>query len=225
MDDLREGRIDGATSEVVSKLGAGEAPVALAKGLGLSAVDLVAAIARVGLGDGSSEGPNLVQSSPTHPRLEKALSDESLAGLFPGSARPARLALAAALLQILDFWDASHTAAQEADVLGERHTAAYWHMIAHRREPDAGNALYWARRVGRHPIFGPLAEAARPLLEAQGDRSLADRLIPGTIWSPSAMIDLATRARPGTPLATLARRLQRLEMIHLLEVTLAALKN
>ena len=61
-----------------------------------------------------------------------------------------RLALAAGLLQIHDFWDASHEAAQEADDLGERDFSAYWHGIAHRREPDAGNASYWFRRVGRH---------------------------------------------------------------------------
>ena len=127
------------------------------------------------------------------------------------------------MLQILDFWDASHAAAQEADDLGEHSTAAYWHMVAHRREPDAGNALYWARRVGRHPIFEPLAEDARPLLEAQGIASLADRLTPGGAWSPSALIDLATRTRPGAALEALARRLQRLEMIHLLEASLAAL--
>jgi hypothetical protein len=218
-----EDRIEGASGEVVSRLEAGEAPGPLAEALGLGPVDLVAAIARVGLGAERSDGPGLVRASPTHPRLEKALTDDALAALFPSSTRPFRLALAAGLLQILDSWDASHTAAQEADDLGERSTAAYWHMIAHRREPDAGNALYWARRVGRHPIFEDLAKAARPLLEAQGDRTLADRLAPAGSWSPSAMIDLATRARPGTPLETLARRLQRLEMIHLLDATLAGL--
>ncbi len=124
------------------------------------------------------------------------------------------------MLQVLDCWHGSHTAAQEADDLGERSTSAYWHMIAHRREPDAGNALYWARRVGRHPIFEDLAATARPLLEAHDDPSLAGRLIPGGVWSPAAMIDLTTRIQPGTPLATLARRLQRLEMIHLLEASL-----
>lgn len=168
-------------------------------------------------------GPSLVQSSPVHPRLEKALSDASLASLIPKAPRIARLALAAALLQILDFWDASHAAAQAADDLGERTSSAYWHMIAHRREPDAGNALYWARRVGRHPIFEGLAEAAKPLLEAHGDRGLTDRLIPGGSWSPAAMIELSTQARTGSALATLARRLQRLEMIHLLDTTVEAL--
>ena len=224
-----EGRIEGgageAPGEVVRRLEAGEAPADVAKGLGLDAVDLVAAIAREGLSGAGSEGPALEQARPSRPRLALAVSELALAGLFPRASRSSRLALAAGLLQILDSWDASHAAAQEADDLGERSTAAYWHLIAHRREPDAGNALYWARRVGRHPIHGPLAEAARPLLEAPEDAPLAGRLIPDGAWSPAAMIDLATRTRPGTPLETLARRLQRLEMIHLLEATVAALKN
>jgi hypothetical protein len=190
----------------------------LMKALGLDIVDLVASLARVGLGGEAAEGPTLIQTRPAHPRLETALDDESLAALLPGSARPARLALLAGLLQILDFWDASHTAAQEADDLGETGSAAYWHLIAHRREPDAGNAQYWARRVSRHPIHAILTEAARPLLEASGDRTL----IAGESWSPTALIDLATRARPGSPQATLARKLQRLEMIYLLEESLGS---
>jgi hypothetical protein len=215
-----EGRIgatsDEASAEVVRKLEAGEPT-------GLGVVDLVAAIARAALGGEGSDGPGLVQGSPGHPRLERVLSEESLAGLLPGSARSARLALMAGLFQVLDLWDASHAAAQSADDLGERSTAAYWHMVAHRRVPDAGNALYWARRVGRHPIHEPLARAARALLRAQAEPAQAERLAPGGTWDASALIDLATRARPGTPSETLARRLQRLEMIHLLEASLAPL--
>jgi hypothetical protein len=156
----------------------------------------------------------LTQVAPKHPKLAKALTESTLAPLFPGSTRPSRLALAAGLLQILDFWDASHNAAQEADDLGEASTAAYWHGIAHRREPDPGNAQYWARRVGRHPIHQKLAEEARPLPEAWG-----------RAWSPTGLIELATRARPGSAEASLARRLQRLEMIDLLEASLERVKQ
>jgi hypothetical protein len=216
-------RIEAASPEVMARLEAGESLADLAGSTGLGAVDLVAAIARVGLGEGGSDGPALVQQSPAHPRLVKALSEGSLAGLLPKASRPTRLALASGLLQILDAWDAGHAAAQDADDLGERSTAAYWHLIAHRREPDPGNALYWARRVGRHPIHQSLAEAAGPILKAQGEPNLAARLVPGGTWSPSAMIDLTNQARPGTPTETLARRLQRLEMVALLEASFDAL--
>ncbi len=123
-----------------------------------------------------------------------------------------------------DFWDASHEAAQKADDLGERDFSAYWHGIAHRREPDPGNASYWFRRVGRHPLFPSLAEAARPLLERQGDASLTGRLLSGGGWNPSAMIDLCSEAKSGTPRESLARRLQRLEMWLLLEATFGVLQ-
>ena len=97
------------------------------------------------------------------------------------------------MLQIHDFWDASHDAAQEADDLGESPVSAYWHGIAHRREPDPGNAAYWFRRVGRHRVFVPLADAARPLLADDAD--LGGRLLPQGSWNPFAFIDLCTRAR------------------------------
>jgi len=150
------------------------------------------------------------------------LNESAVGQLYPGAGRAARLALAAGLLQIHDFWEASHEAAQVADDLGERSFSAYWHGIAHRREPDAGNAAYWFRQVGRHPLFPALHDAAGALLEAQGDDRLAERLLGQGGWNPSAMIDLCTEARPDTPNEALARRLQRLEMQLLLDATAAA---
>jgi hypothetical protein len=189
----------------------------------LSPADVIAALAHSALGDDDSLGPGLVREKPRHPRLERALSEPAWAPTFPTAGGQNLQALAAGLLLVHDFWDASHDAAQEADNLGERHFSAYWHGIAHRREPDAGNAGYWFRRVGRHPVFPLLAEAARPLLAEHDDSRVASRLISDGAWSSVAMIDLCTQAHPGTASERLARRLQRIEMWLLLEATYAAL--
>ena len=188
----------------------------------LAAADLLASLAFAALGGDDALGPALIQQAPARPRLKTALEEPAVAKLLPGASRPARLALAAGLLQIYDFWDSSHEAAQAADDLGERGFSAYWHGIAHRREPDAGNAAYWFRRVGRHAVSGPLAQAARPILERHGDNRWTARLVGGDAWNSQAMIDLCTGARPGSDQETLARRLQRLEMQLLLDATVDA---
>jgi len=215
-------RANGApASQITSRLERGEAPKAILGAGSLDPADLVAALAADALGGDQSPGPTLTQTSPKAPRLLPQLSESAWAAVFPKAPRTSRLNLAAGLLLMHDFWDASHTAAQEADDLGEREFSAYWHGIAHRREPDAGNANYWFRRVGRHPVFASLVEEARPLLEEHGDPQLTSRLTSGG-WNASAMIDLCTQARGGTPRETLARRLQQIEMWLLLEATFAA---
>ncbi len=216
-------RSDGrAVADLVGQLESGELPAAVVAPGAVTPADVVAALALEALGDEDSLGLPLVQGSPPRPRLARALAEPAWAEVFPRAARPSRLALAAGLLQVFDFWDASHEAAQQADDLGERDVAAYWHGIAHRREPDAGNAGYWFRRVGRHPLFVPLAEAAAPLLESLDDDAPTSRLLSGG-WNAMAMIDLCTQAKPGTPHEALARRLQRLEMWLLLEATFGRL--
>ncbi len=209
---------------LVAQLVGGVAPAAVITSSALDPGDLIAALAANALGDEQSLGPTLAQSSPRAPGLLPQLSEVAWVAVFPQAPRAGRLNLAAGLLLVHDFWDASHAAAQEADDLGEREFSAYWHGIAHRREPDAGNANYWFRRVGRHPVFGSLALEARPLLEEHGDPQLTSRLT-SSGWNASAMIDLCTQARVGTPRETLARRLQRLEMWLLLEATFAALAS
>lgn len=214
-----------SATAVVDRLTGNELPAKLMGDSGLTAADLIAAIASVALGDDDSTGPTLVQARPRSPGLLRSLSEPAWVPVFPGAPHRARLCLAAGLLQIHDFWDASHDAAQKADDQGERACSAYWHGIAHRREPDAGNAAYWFRRVGKHPIFKPLAEAARPLLDQHGDSRLSARLVSGDAWNATAMIELCTQARPGTPDETLLRRLQRLEMWLLLEATYAEIRK
>ncbi|RUL86711.1 hypothetical protein [Tautonia sociabilis] len=225
--DLIEDRGDGpilagsgvAVADVVDRLEAGENAEAVRRSLGLHAGDVVAAIASAALGAGPDDGPPLVRSRPTRPRLVAAVSERNLVALFPDADRPSLLALQAGLLQMLDSWEPSHTAAQEADDRGERTTSQYWHGIAHRREPDPGNASYWFRRVGRHPDFTALAEAARPILAGAGDEGLAARLLRDG-WDPFAFIEACTSARSGSPTAGALGRVQRQEMAILLSTSL-----
>lgn len=65
----------------------------------------------------------------------------------------ARLAHAALWLRY-DFFEESHAVFQ-AIATAE---GSYWHAILHRREPDAANARYWLRRVGRHPVLAEMAD-------------------------------------------------------------------
>ena len=184
-------------------------------GVGGEASSVIAALALAGFG--GDLGPPLVQDSPKRPGLLRGASELTLAKLLPKAPRTSLLTVSAGLLQILDDWHASHEAAQLAEDLGETEFSAYWHGIAHRREPDPGNAAYWFRRVGKHPTFGPLAEAVKPLLDAD----LAATLTPGGEWSPIAFVHFCGEASKtlGSPEEALSRRIQRIEMLILLDAT------
>jgi hypothetical protein len=227
IDDSREApatlRTGVTVDEILERLRAGETPSRLLDVFHLTPADLISALAHTALGDDQGEGLELTRTLPSRPWLEDALSDSTWQALVPAAPRPARLALVAGLLQIHDFWEASHEAAQQADDLGERGVSAFWHGIAHRREPDSGNASYWFRRVGRHPLFTPLAKSARSLLRSSGHPSLGDRLLEGEVWNPFAFIDLCADGNPGPGLAPLARKLQRREMVALLNMTASTL--
>ena len=95
-------------------------------------------------------------------------------------------------------WEQAHEVAQSIP----DSNGSYWHAIVHRQEPDAGNASYWFRQVGRHPIFPTLAERAAAI-----EPTLAGE------WNPVRFIEYCEFARqqPGSEFERRALLIQGIE--------------
>jgi hypothetical protein len=113
--------------------------------------------------------------------------NEAAAGdLFPDARYPNE-ALSGLFLR-LDNWEKSHQLSQELDTA----EGTYWHGIAHRLEPDYGNAGYWFRRVGQHAIFPQLHAAASSILTGQRIKwQLSER------WDPFLFLRWCEEANEG----------------------------
>ena len=116
--------------------------------------------------------------------------------LFPDSRSPD--AALAGLYLYFSCWDEAHATAQDISTP----EGSYWHAIVHRQEPDPGNAAYWFRQVGMHPVFPALAAAAAALGFGNG-----------ATWDPFAFIQFCEEARlaPGSGRERQALEVQRAE--------------
>jgi hypothetical protein len=85
---------------------------------------------------------------------------------------------------------------------------SFWHAILHRQEPDAWNAKYWFRQVGKHPVFPLLREKAAAIATRTG----AAIVVPDP-WDPNWFVDLCdgVRAHSDDPLYALAQQMQTAE--------------
>ncbi len=113
----------------------------------------------------------------------------------------------AAVWLLHDFLDDSHTLSQSIETAD----GSFWHGIMHRREGDFSNAKYWFRRVGVHPVFHPLQQAARTLASQVAAPAADTILATGSNWDPFAFVDLCEQAARRGGADDLLRSIQRAE--------------
>lgn len=135
----------------------------------------------------------LAQGTCSSAEAYKVMKAANARELFPGARAPE--AAMAGLWMYFSCLDEAHSLAQAV----ETPDGSFWHGIMHRQEPDAGNAGYWFRRVGKHAIFPELREAAIGMGYGCG-----------ASWDPFAFIEACeeARRRPGSEREGLLQRVQ-----------------
>jgi hypothetical protein len=113
--------------------------------------------------------------------------------LFPHANSPE--GALAGLFLYFSCLDEAHSIAQDLNTP----EGSFWHGIMHRQEPDAANAAYWFRQLGKHPVF--------PDLRFEAHKSRFDT---GKEWDPYQFIEFCetARERPGSHEEEIARQVQ-----------------
>lgn len=143
------------------------------------------------------------------------------ANQLPGGA-PERTAVAAGLHLLYDDLDGSHSLSQTIEGRGKNQNGDYWHAIMHRREPDYGNAKYWFRRVGPHPVLTKLPAVLEHIESCYPSDTLSQwstRLVKSGQWDPFAMVDACESAcgpQADPQFRRALEEVQHFEMLHLL---------
>ncbi|HZZ29594.1 MAG TPA: hypothetical protein VFE46_16475 [Pirellulales bacterium] len=135
----------------------------------------------------SSSTQSLEAAFVGHHIVDRSLAQACLAGLWLR----------------FNFLDQSHTISQEI----HNATGSFWHGMMHRREPDYDNAKYWFRRVGRHPVFATLCNAAKEAAVDSPDPA-TKFLLQQTDWNPFAFVDLVSASKKGSAVEELCRQIQ-----------------
>ncbi len=145
----------------------------------------------------------LVARGTSSEEARRILTSAPVNELFPQAAAP-RGALAGLWLYFSCFEEAHQVAQDDASAEG-----SFWHGILHRQEPDSGNAAYWFRRVGTHPVFSSLVNETAQIIEQYPDAEFR----PTVKWDPFGFILFCERAReqPGSSSEKAALEIQRTE--------------
>jgi hypothetical protein len=158
------------------------------------AYDYGGEVARILELDGAGSRPmSLAGTADASAKARDVLQAVTPRGLFPRAHSPD--GALSGLYLYFNCLDEAHAIAQNLD----NPDGSFWHGIMHRREPDAGNAAYWFRRVGNHPVFPALREEAQRL-----------RFDTGSEWDPFHFIEFCANARqrPGSEEEALALQVQ-----------------
>jgi hypothetical protein len=162
-------------------------------------------VARILAMDGNGHRlPTLTCGGCSCPAAHQVLKTFQPSSLFNGVTEP-EAAMAGLWLYFSCFEEAHQLIDDPKTTEGE-----LWHAILHRQEPDSGNAAYWFRKAGPHPVFSKLAVAAAKILDRLPD---AEFRTSSREWDPYAFVAFCDRAReqPGSAQELAAREIQRAE--------------